>query len=46
VSTDPFIPLSEMAQPDDYHNVMDDTEGVCDLYNNDDDDDASTMPCV
>jgi len=36
-----------MAQPDDYHYVMDDTEGVCDLYDdNDDDDDASIMPCV
>jgi hypothetical protein len=37
-----------MAQPDDYHYVMDDTEGVCDLYddNDDDDDDASIMPCV
>jgi hypothetical protein len=44
VSTEPFIPLGEMAQPDDYHYVMDDTEGVCDLYN--DDDDISAMPCV
>jgi hypothetical protein len=37
-----------MAQPDDYHDVMDDTEGVCDLYDDDDDDDndISTMPCV
>jgi len=42
-STEPFIPLSEMAQPDDYHYVMDDTEGVCDYYDNDDD---STIPCV
>ncbi|CAF2784205.1 unnamed protein product [Rotaria sp. Silwood2] len=47
VSTEPFIVLGEMAQPDDYDDVMDDSEGVCDLYNNDDDDDdASTMPCV
>ncbi|CAF0784610.1 unnamed protein product [Rotaria sordida] len=47
VSTEPFIPLGEMAQPDDYHNVMDDTEGVCDLYDDDDDDDdVSAMPCV
>ncbi len=35
-----------MAQPDDYHDVMDDTEGVCDLYDDDDDNDISTMPCV
>jgi hypothetical protein len=35
-----------MAQLDDYHYLIDDTEGVCDLYNNDDDDNVSTMPCV
>jgi hypothetical protein len=35
-----------MAEPDDYHYVIDDdTEGVCDLYD-DDDDDISTMSCV
>ena len=34
-----------MAQPDDYHYLIDDTEGVCDMYN-DDDDNVSTMPCV
>ena len=33
-----FIPLSEMAQPDDYLCAMEDNEGVCDLYNDDDDD--------
>ncbi|CAF4688594.1 unnamed protein product [Rotaria sp. Silwood1] len=47
VSTEPFILLGEVAQPDDYHDVMDDTEGVCDFYNDDDDDDdVSAMPCV
>jgi hypothetical protein len=34
-----------MAQPDDYHDVMDDTEGVCDLYD-DEDNDVSTTACV
>lgn len=27
-----------MAQPDDYNDVMDDSEGVCDLYIDDDGD--------
>jgi len=35
-----------MAEPDDYHYLIDDTEGVCDLYDDDDDDDISTMSCV
>ncbi|CAF1478928.1 unnamed protein product [Adineta steineri] len=39
--TEPFISLGEMAQSDDYHFVMDDSESVCDLYDNED---VSTMP--
>ncbi|CAF1324478.1 unnamed protein product [Rotaria magnacalcarata] len=45
-STEPFITLGEMAEPDDYHNVLDDTEGVCDLYDDDDNDDATAMTCA
>ncbi|CAF3055837.1 unnamed protein product [Rotaria socialis] len=44
-STEPFITLGEMAEPDDYHNVLDDTEGVCDLYD-DDNDDVTAMTCA
>ncbi|UJR35731.1 hypothetical protein I4U23_028481 [Adineta vaga] len=36
ISIDPFIALGEMAQPDDYYSIMDDTIGVCDLYDIDD----------
>ena len=39
-----------MSPPYEYHYAMDDTEGVCDLYNDDDDDDddndISSIPCV
>ncbi|CAF1172250.1 unnamed protein product [Adineta ricciae] len=36
ISLNPFIPLGEMTQPGDYYLTIDDTTGVCDLYNNDD----------
>jgi transcription factor E2F3 len=47
-STEPFIPLTEMTPPSTYHYAMDDTEGVCDLYDDDqeDNDNGSPMPCV
>jgi len=37
-----------MAQPDDYNYVLDDSESICDLYNDDEDEDVnnSAMPCV
>jgi hypothetical protein len=37
-----------MTPPSTYHYAMDDTEGVCDLYDDDqeDNDNGSPMPCV
>ena len=35
---EPFISLGEMAQSDDYCYIMDEIEGVCDLYDD--------TPCV
>ncbi len=51
--TEPFIALTEMSPPCNYNFAMDDTEGVCDLYDDDDEqeaegdnNDTSPMPCV
>jgi hypothetical protein len=37
-----------MTPPSNYHYAMDDTEGVCDLYDagDDEDNDVSPVPCV
>ena len=43
VRTEPFVPLTEMAEPGDYRHALAKDESICDLYPDDEHDPDTDM---